>query len=348
MRITLRTVALLFVVILGSTLTPTAAAQTEPSLTVTVSIAPLAGIVNAIGAGHIATTVLLTEGMEPHSFTIDPSIIAMANNADLLVLTGHYHWETELANQTATPYISFHDSAALKDYADFGARFSPMPSMNPTNTTGSNPHAYWLLPTNAIAIANATRVALKQLMPSLSTVWDLNFENFVKSVDNLQQLISSQDEVYHFSDLHAVVVFPAEAYVAEAFGIHVDAVLMMEGVTISGQELLAVQTAMNNGSIQLILGSDVARLQSGGEFAYQLQEDYGCTLIWWRAVFFSGLSDYISIMTYNLGALTSGLEDRTQGGVNASFVTLFAGLAGVFGLLFIIESILLFRRGRED
>ncbi len=339
---------LLIFIVSGMIITPTSNAQTEPVMTVAVSIAPLAGIVESIGAGHIKTTVLLSEGIEPHAFTVDPTIIAMADAADLLVLTGHYRWEASLANSTSTPYISFHDENALLDYADFGARLSPMPRTTPTDIGDLNPHAYWLLPTNAIAIANATRSIFRELAPSLSDVWDTNFEKLIDDLNDLDDLIESQDSVYHFSDMHAVVVFPAEAYVAEAFGIQVDAVLMVEGVTISGQELIEVQNAMRNGSIQMILGSDVARLQAGGEFAYQLQEDYGTTLIWLRAVFFSGLRDYVSIMTYNLGALTSGLEDRGQAGVDSNLVLLLASLAGVFGLLLVLETVLLIQRGRSE
>lgn len=339
---------LLIFIISWMMIPPTSNAQTEPVMTVAVSIAPLAGIIESIGAGYIETTVLLSEGVEPHAFTVDPTIIAMADDADLLALTGHYHWETSLANSTSTPYISFHDENALRDYADFGARLSSMPRTNPTDNGDLNPHAYWLLPTNAIAIANATRSIFKELAPLLSSVWDTNFEKFVDDINDLDDLIELQDSTYHFSDLHAVVVFPAEAYVAEAFGIQVDAVLMVEGVTISGHELIEVQNAMSNGSIQLILGSDVAKLQAGGEFAYQLQEDYGCTLIWLRAVFFSGLRDYVSIMTYNLGALTSGLEDRSQAGVDSNIVLLLTGLAGVFGLLLVLETFLLVQRGRRE
>jgi hypothetical protein len=182
----------------------------------------------------------------------------------------------------------------------------------------------------------------------MSDIWNESFDRFVASVGELQDLIDEADDEYHFSNLKAVVIYPAEAYVAEAFGIEVEAVLITEGQTISGGELIDVQNAFQNGSISLILGSDVARLQAAGEFAAQLVEDYGGTLVWWRAVFFSGLSDYTAIMTHNLGALTSAMEDRIDGGLLAGPLNLgLIGLSVIFGVLALAEAIVLYQRLRQ-
>jgi ABC-type Zn uptake system ZnuABC Zn-binding protein ZnuA len=332
-----------------------AKSRMQTSITVAVTLAPFEGIVRSVGNVQIDSTVLLTEGVEPHSFNVDPSIISAAQNADLLVLSGHFPWEDDLADATSTPFITMNDDSALASYEDYGAALSEMPGSHPAESTLSqdtheegNPHSWWLLPTNAIAVANATRVALGVLNSSLSGFWNANFDEFVAEVASLESLIESQDEAFSFSNMHAIVVFPAEAYVAEAFGIEVEAVLMEEGLTISAGELLQVQETLRNGSVQLILGSDVARLQAGGEFAEQLVQDYGGTLVWWRTVFFSGLNDYLSLMTYNLGALTSGLDERHSSEYDSSLTLLFGGLAGVLGIIVLAETIMLVRKSRVD
>lgn len=327
-------------------------AQTSPSFLLATSVAPLSGIVSEVGGAYVETSILLSEGVEPHAFTVTPQVIAIAESADLLVFTGHFDWEEELANQTATPYITLHDAGALENYEDYGAELSPFPGGEEHTTAqehdhDGNPHAWWLLPSNAAAIANTTRAALTTLNAALSDVWDTNFGHFLAELEDLHDLILEADDEYHFSSMSAVVVFPAEAYVAEAFGIEVEAVLINEGQTISGDELIDVQNAFRNGSISLILGSDVARLQTAGEFAYQLVDDYGGTLVWWRAVFFSGLSDYTAIMTHNLGALTTALEG---GPGSQSAAILNAGLIGlsvILGVLALGEAAVIVRRLRE-
>lgn len=344
---TLMAILLLSQIVLS--ITPSATAQEEPVLRVVASISPLAGIADEIGGNIVETLALLPEGVEPHVFQITPGILDVANSADLLILTGHFAWEEELSNQTGKPYIT------LEDFEEFGAELSPMPGGESNYATAQehehndNPHAYWLLPKNAIAIANATRDSLTVLSPSYSDYWQDMFNGFLHDVQGLQNLISELDDVHSFSELQVVVTFPAEAYVAEAFGIDVAAVLHKgENIFISGGELLEVSSALMNGSIDLIFASDVSRLQAGGEFAIQLSQDTGSILVWVRAVFFTGFSDYVATMTYNLGALNNGLEGTSPESVDGSLNLFLIMLAGILGILALVEGFVLFQRAKMD
>ncbi len=334
-------------------------AQEDPTYSVAVSIAPLGGIVKRVGGGSVETVIILPEGVEPHASQLPTEAVAAAQNADLLVFTGHFPWEDSLSEQTENPFISLQNADAIENYTDYGARLSPLPGDlelvhedeehdHEEHELEGNPHGYWLLPTNALAIANATRVALSAIDDSLSGFFDNNFESFVEDVTAFENLVETTNGDYGFASMKAITVFPAEAYVAEAFGIEAVAYLQEGNIQISGKELLQVQDALRNGSISLILGSDVARLQAAGEFALQMVEDYGGTLVWWRAVFFEGLADYLAVMTYNLGALTSALEFRERAGTDSVFPILFGGLAGVFGLIAVLEGVVIYRRAREE
>ncbi|TFG15523.1 zinc ABC transporter substrate-binding protein [Candidatus Thorarchaeota archaeon] len=323
-------------------------AQEGPVLQLAVAVAPLAGIVDDIGGSYVETTVLLPEGIEPHASQLPQSSVEAANNADLLILTGHFPWEEDLINQTGKPYIS------LEDYEDYGAELSPIPGDAEHEEDGhdhedGNPHSYWLLPKNARAIANATRSSLSELYPSLDWFWQSMFDDFVERIERFLELVGDTDDELGFSSLKAVVVFPAEAYVAEAFGIEVVGVLQEgENVFISGAELLQVQLALANGTIDLIIGSDIARLQAGGEFARQLGEDTSTQVVWWRVIFFSGMSDYLSVMTYNLGAISSALESEQQRGINPIVTYALVGLASILAIFAIAEAVLLLRKSSID
>jgi len=329
-----------------------AQAQVETVENVAVSVASLAGIVADIGGELINTSVLLNQEVDPHSFTVTTGMLALADAADLLVLAGHYQWEEDLANRTSTPFITLHSDRAWENYEDFGAQYSPMPGTSSVDSEDGhahdgNPHAYWLLPKNAIAIANATRAALTILNGTYTDTWNANFAAFVDNMDYLQRLITELDAIHDFSELRAVAVTPAEAYVAETFGIECVAVLQIEDLTISGAKLLEVQSALRNGSVQLIVGSDVAQFQTGGEFAYQIQADYGGTLIWWKTVYFPE-SDYFSMMTFNLGALVSGLEGRSGGTGDQTINLGLVALILVLGFIALLEATLLIQRIRAE
>lgn len=334
---------------------PTAVeARSQSVLKVASSIAPLAGIVARVGGIYVETSILLPEGTEPHVSQLPIEALNAANSADLLVFTGHFPWESDLASQTGKPFISFDDQGAIARYVDFGATLSPMPGAGVSGNTTvqnheeGNPHGYWLLSKNAKAIADATRAALTIINSTMSEVLDMNLERFMRDVEAFDNLVTAKNAAYHFSDMHAVAVFAEETYVAEAFGIQCDAVLQVEGVSISAGELLRVQEALQNGTIQLIVGSDVARLQTGGEFAYQMAKDYGGTLVWWNTIFFSGLSDYLSLMTYNLGALTSALDLKGSAGSGAPMNLALAVLSGLLAVIVAIETVLLIQRSRAE
>jgi ABC-type Zn uptake system ZnuABC Zn-binding protein ZnuA len=323
----------LLIIVSAFGMTPVANAQSQTVLKVAVSITPLAGLVSEVGGPYIETTVILPEGIEPHAASLSPEAVAAAEEADLIVLTGHFPWEEDLVEIIDTPYITMDDDLALESYEDFGARLSDMPGVH--NELGSliaqhdeegNPHAWWLLPNNAVA--------------------QDNFETFTEEVQAFVELVNSANDEYSFSQMSAIIVTPAEAYIAEAFGIGVDAVLQVDEVLIAGTELLEVQDSIRAGEVDLILGSDVAKLQAGGEYAQQLAEDYNLPLVWWRAIFFEELTDYIALMTYNLGALSSGLESDGQSAIAVNLALLL--LAGIFGLVALVEAIILVQRARVD
>jgi ABC-type Zn uptake system ZnuABC Zn-binding protein ZnuA len=326
-------------------LAPETTAQSQPVLKVAVSISPLAGLANEVGGSYIDTSVMLPEGIDPHAASLSPEAIAAAEEADLLVLTGHFSWEEDLLSVVDTPFLTLHDDLALESYEDFGARLSEMPG---NNDNEGNPHAWWLLPGNAIAVANATRSAFSNLNASFSAIWQDNFDSFAEDIQALMDLVASADADYSFTQMHSIVVTPAEAYIAEAFGIEVEAVLQVDEVLISGTELIKVQDAIRAGNVSFILGSDVAKLQAGGEYAQQLAVDYDLPLVWCRAVFFEDLEDYIALMTYNLGALTSGLEAEAVGAAGTTLNLALLMLSGVFGLVALIEALILVQRGRAE
>ncbi len=332
---------------------PHASAQSTPALQIAVSILPLGGIVREVGGVQAEVSILLPEGIDPHAFTLTQAVIDTATAADLLVLTGHFAWEEELATQVGKPYIT------LEDYESFGATLLPLygHEVSEQQSLGGlrqhehseNLHGYWLLPQNAIAIANATRNLCSVLNSTYSQYWQNRFFEFVSKVAELEAFISEQNILYQFSMLKVIITFPAEAYIAEALGLQVRGLLMEdENVFITGPELIEVEQALQNGSISLILASDIAQLQAAGEFAQQLSSDSEVPIVWVRVIF-SALEDYVGIMAYNTGVISIG----ASGGLPpaADFLSISMPviiIAAVLGILTVLELVLLIRCTRAQ
>lgn len=328
-------------------------AQTTPALQAAVSIQSLTGIVREVGGVQLVVSTLLPEGVEPHAFTLTQSVIDAAYSADLLVLTGHFDWEEELATQVGKPYIT------LEDYKIFGAELLSFSGTGSSHRSyleemrqdgqDENLHGYWLLPKNAIAIANATRDLCSILNSTYSQYWQNRFNEFVSKVTELEAFISEQRLLHQLSSKNVIITFPAEAYIVEALDLQVKGLLMKgENIFISGPELIAVEQALQNGSIDLIIASDVAQLQAAGEFAQQLSIDSGVPLVWVRAVF-SVLEDYLGIMAYNIGAIITGVSAGLPPAID--FLTISMPViivAAVLGILAVIELVLLIRCTRAQ
>jgi len=328
---------------------PQTSAETTPALNIGVSIQPIAGIVRGVGGVQTAISVLLPEGIEPHAFTLTPAVIAVANSADFLVLSGHFTWEEELANQTGKPYIT------LEDYEALGAELLPLVGYSEISSRikhqhdhTENLHGYWLLPQNAIAMANATRIMCSSLNATFTQYWQGRFDEFVLEVAELEAFIAEQSLLHGLSGKRVVITFPAEAYVAETLRLEVVALLSEgENIFISGPELFVVEQALLNGSVNLILASDVARFQATGEFAQQLSADSGVPLVWLRIVF-SALADYIGIMAYNTGVVTAGVSGGIPSVLDFLVISMpVIIIAAILGGIAIIELVLLIRLTRE-
>ncbi len=332
---------------------PNTFAQSTPALRIAVSIQPLAGIVREVGGVQAEVAILLPEGIEPHAFTLTQSVIDAANAADMLVLTGHFDWEEELATQVGKPYIT------LLDFETFGAMLLPLfghENAQPPSFLSSQPpdqnenlHGYWLLPRNAIAIANATRNLCISLNSTYTQYWESRFTEFVTEVTAFETFVLEQNFLHQLSNKKVIITFPAEAYIAETLGLQVKGLLMeSENVFISGPELIAIEQALQNGSIDLILASDVAQLQAAGEFAQQLSADSGVPLVWIRAVF-STLEDYVGIMAYNTGVITTGISVGIPPAADFLSISMpVIILAAVLAVLVVIELILLIRCSRAQ
>jgi hypothetical protein len=80
-----------------------------------------------------------------------------------------------------------------------------------------------------------------------------------------------------------------------------------------------------------------------GEFAQQLSADSGVPLVWVRIVF-SALEDYIGIMTYNTGVVTTGVSGGIPSVLDFLIISMpVIIIAVILGVIAVIELVLLIR-----
>ncbi|MEM2584206.1 MAG: zinc ABC transporter substrate-binding protein [Thermoproteota archaeon] len=93
---------------------------------------------------------IVPEGVEPHSFTLNPSVILAALNSDLIVITGHMEWERELVERVAEEKGVSPDSISI-NLLELVKNNGTILKINGEE----NVHGFWLLPDNAVLIAKS-------------------------------------------------------------------------------------------------------------------------------------------------------------------------------------------------
>ncbi len=335
---------LLFSLLLIEIFGATASSNTEDRIAVVVSIAPLAGIVEAVGSYRVSVEVLIPEGVEPHTLQASPELIKKAMEADLIVHTGHFPFEEELVKITGKP------SVGLEDYKAHGLSLSPMPGRIHTGDgTGVNMHGYWLKPDNALAIAEAVTEKLKEIDIDHSDVYTRELNSFEAKIERLKSYINEISDEYGLKNFKAVITFPAEAYVAEAFGIEVEESLVIgENVFVGGKALMEIEDRLRMGEVNFILSSEMAKQMKAGEFAQRLASDTGSPLIYVRVLTFGDLHDYTALIMYNAGVLTASIDALEHTGTTSEQTNQWPYIIAIVVLAFIgaIEAILLIKKGK--
>ncbi len=278
---------------------------------------------------------------EPHGFTLTPSVVRNASDADLIVITGHMEWEEDLVKRVAEERGVETGSISL-NLLELVERNGTILELE----GGRNTHGFWLLPDNAVLIARALRDRLSTLRPEHSEEYWFNYRLFEEKVSSLKIFLERLSEKHGSSGRRVVIGFYEEQYVVEAMGLKAGAVLVGEGEAISPGSLSRVYDGLKSGEYACIVVSDTALLMSGIQNALrEVSKDTGCNIAYVSVVSASGVKDYDSVMYYNAGQVYGALlseRGTVSSGLNIYLLTTLAAL-----LVIVLETIILVRRSKS-
>jgi len=236
---------------------------------VVATIGSLAGVLKDAFGDVVEVVTLLPAKADPHLAQLTPDMIEMLDSADLIVCTGHLPIEERITHRYAGKTLS------LQDFLRYGVMLHPFP-----NSSTLNPHAYWLLPENAVRIAEcvATALAERTLLPK--EVLQAHVRVFDECV---QELVQSLREELREAGLEGGVVVAttgAEMYVVEGLGFEVAAILTWESHVLSnGKQLLQLHELFSNKRVVAVTVSDTHTGSAVYRYAQQLASDYGIALV---------------------------------------------------------------------
>lgn len=278
--------------------------------------------------------------VEPHGFTLTPSVVKNASNADLIVITGHMEWEADLVSRVAEEKGVRPDSISV-NLLDLIRGNGTLLELEGER----NIHGFWLMPDNALLVASALKDRLSTIRREYSEEFSSNYLVFQSRVSSLKAFLTRLSEKYTSSGRKVVIGFYAEQYVVEAMGLRVGAVLVGEEGVVKPESLSRVYEGFKSGEYACIVISDTALSMSGVQNALQqIARETGCSIAYVTVVSTNGIENYDSLMYYNAGQVYSALSSGrapVSSGFNVYLLTTLAAL-----LVIALETIILVRRGK--
>lgn len=314
--------------------------SSENKIKVVSTLEMYSSIAEYIGDGLIEATYILPEGSDPHDYSLTPGDIEKITSADLLILanSNFFTLERNMLNHYSGIILDF------DDYLEFNLTIINITGL------GKNYHGYWIYPDNALAIAKAIHDKLVLLDPTHREIYDNNLEKFEDKIYRLKSLLY---RVALNSDIHgsgAVIAVPGAAYLAIAFGLKIEAILLKgPGSFANSSELNQIYQKARDGLIRLILCPESLRNAKPGEISRQLSLDTGLPVIYVRIFSMYGLKDYFALMTYNAGAVSHAGKIGTNPS-GSDFLVWYLIVIGILFSIVIVEStmIFLYKRKAEE
>ena len=211
----MRKMVLILIIFLISPLSFTLA-QEKP-LVIT-SIAPIAEIVRETFGESVQVEYLVPPGVDPHQYQLTPEQIEKIQKADVIVTIGHLPAEEKIGELEKEGILKG-EVLGIEDYQRYGFRYLPERWYN----NKYNPHGIWLDPYNALAIAEATKEALKTRY-SGQNIFEAQYSLFKAKVETI--ILTYQK--MNLSEKQAIIELPSQQYALEWIGIEVIASIKPE------------------------------------------------------------------------------------------------------------------------
>ena len=182
-----------------------AARVSDTSVSVWVSIAPYAGLVERLGRRHVHVSALLKAGQEPHDFEPTPKQVMALAQADVYLKVGTLPFETPLLKKVR----GSHPSLVVVDTWQVTAPEAE-------SLARTDPHV-WLSPAHLGHVARQVAAALIDAAPLAKPDIEKNLGAFMKDLKAADERIRRRLAPY--SGRTVLVFHPALGHFAAAYGL---------------------------------------------------------------------------------------------------------------------------------
>lgn len=271
-------------------------AQTNAStrLHVVVSTPTLIPLVKSVAGDYADVTSVVPFGTDPHEYQLVPRDVEKISYSDLLIVTGHFVWEKELAS------LSKHGSTIdLYEALRGKIKLLKLPSGD------VNLHEWWLSPHNAKLVIDELASKLAEVDGDNAKNYMANAERSARAIDKIVAEVERTLSEGGLAGDVAICSTPIEQYLVEEFGMRCKLILAEEELT--GVKPYALEDArkmLTEGSLRVIVVSDISEGTIGADVARKLADETKAYLLKLLVMLNDGW-DYETLLAYNAGLVSS-------------------------------------------
>lgn len=292
------------------------APTSSDELKVVASTTLVGDVVQQVGGEHIALSVLLPVGVDPHTFEPRPRDMAALSEAQVVFINGLG------LEETLKPALEANVKGTVMEVSQ-GIIALPFKDQNGDVTNenetyagevdvhvAGDPHT-WTDPTNVIVWTQNIAAALSQADPENASAYQANAEAYITRLRQLDNWIHQQVDQVPVGQRklvtdHAVLGYFAEEYGFKQVGLVIPA--LSTNAAPSAQELATLEDTIRDQGIQAILTG----MEVNPAVANRVAQDTGVNLVF----IYSGslgaagspAETYIDYMRYNVQAIVDALK----------------------------------------
>jgi len=296
-------------------------------------------LVRELASPYVTVNVLYPEGVEPHEYQLTPKEVEIASKSHIIVSTSHFPGEIKLEEMVMKGKIKA-KLITLNDFLCYGLKLA----VNPY-TGKENLHAYWIDPSNTIAIARAIVEVLKDLDPKHANYYEVKFNEFKTKLEELTRtminLVKAVDK-----HIKAVITLPAEQYIARWLGIDIVMFIVKEhGLSPTISDLEKLIGLARRREIDLILISDHIKDTKIGLFIRDVASRYGIPIAYVKVLHSEGMG-IGELIAYNVASITSALTQGVKSSLTdiPLFKIYFYSILILFTIIIIEFGVILYLR----
>jgi len=326
-------------ILLFSIVIPVHASLKNNKIVITVSMPSIGWIVNDVGGNFIKIIYIVPVGGEPHIFQLTPEKLTSLKDTDLFVFTGNLDFEKRIMEEYPDKEYLYLDWASVS-FGGYDIKLLSLP-----NTSGYNPHGYWMYPDNALAIAKAVVDKLIKIDPQHENYYRLRLEIFREYVARIDSEFMKIAQQYKLDKADVVISSPEIQYIISLLNVSIVGVLARgHGSGVSGIELSMATEALKKSEFPLVIVSETFEYLNLRGPVEQIAGEAGAKVV--HLKFYSSVGDsYLALMMYNIGVLSSSLSNYPRFSFQASpeIITIFLVLTLALTSIVIVEALYIHR-----